>query len=232
MSWLKKAFGAPKTDVASVGGPPGLSESQKALAALNERIEFMDKKIEHLEKLAREEQKKAKTIGTKTEEAKKRAKRCLLQYKRYQQQIKQIEGQRDNMDAQKSALDMSIMAAGNIGAMSHASKATAKTIDIDKAEEIVDDIQDQMERVNEVTEALSRPMAGSVSVDDDELEDELNDFLADEDDVDELTRELGSVDTDALPSVDILEPLPNPVTKKPQKTEEQNQLDDLAAWMN
>lgn len=231
MSWLSKAFGAPKSG-SSNGGGPQVSKSQAAIQALNERIEMMDKKIDHLEKLGREEQKKAKAFGTKNAESKKRALRCLKQYKVYENQVKQINGQRDNLDAQKSALDMSMMAAGNIKAMKEASNTISSNIDIDEAEDTVDKIQEQMDSVNEVVDTISRPMAGSMALDDDELEDELNEFLTDDADVDELERELGGINADELPSVDTMEPLPNPVTTAPKKTEEEAQLEDLAAWMN
>lgn len=209
-----------------------MSSNQIAQQKLQDQIDMMDKKIEYYERLGREQQKQAKAYGTKTAEAKKKALRCLKNYKKYMNDCKQIEGQRDNLDAQKSALDMSMMAAGNIDAMKTASSTIAKNINIDEAEETVDQIQDQMDQVNEVVDAISRPMAGTVGMDEDELEDELADFLAEDEDVDELTKEMAGIDAEEMPSVDTMEPLPNAITTAPKKTEEQAQLDDLAAWMN
>lgn len=229
MSWLTKAFGAPKNS--SGGGGPQISKARAAADMLQDQIELMDKKIEHYERLGREQQKLAKSYGTKTAEAKKKALRCLKNYKKYMNDCKQIEGQRDNLDAQKSALDMSMMAAGNIEAMKVASSTIAQQINIDEAEETVDQIQDHMDQVNEVVSTISQPMSGTV-VDEDELMDELADFIAEDDDVDELTKEMAGIDADQMPSVDTMEPLPNPITTAPKKTEEQAQLDDLAAWMN
>lgn len=231
MSWLSKAFGAPKASSGG-GGGGGISQSQAALQGLNDRIEIMDKKLEHLEKLGREEQKKAKAYGTRTAENKRKAMHCLKKYKQYMQQCKQIEGQRDNLDAQKSALDMSILAAGNVQAMQSASNTIASNMNIDEVEDTVDKIQDQLDQVNEVVDAMSRPMAGAIGADEDELEDELAEFLMDDEEVDGLANDLSDVDTNALPAAPTLDPLPGVPTAAPQKTTEQAQLDEISAWMN
>ena len=169
-------------------------------------------------------------FGNKTAANKQKAVACLKRYKNYQKQCSQISGQRDNLDAQKSALEMSMLAAANIAAMEQASKTIGNNIDLDHAEDTLADIQDQMDQVNDITDALARPMAGAEAYDDADLEGELDEWLVEDDDigVDDLTAQL----TDDLPDVQTTAPMPDVPITQPKVTEEAAQLASLTDWMN
>lgn len=228
MSWLNKAFGAPKKQGGGGGGMAGPQDT-KARDGLAEQIEIMEKKMEHLDNLGRAEQKKAKAFGNKTAANKAKAVVCLKRYKNYQKQAAQISGQRDNLDAQKSALEMSMLAAANIAAMEQAAKTIGNNIDLDRAEDTLDEIKDQMDQVTDITNLLSEPMAGGEVYDEEDLEGELDEWLVeDEVGVDDLTDQL----TGDLPDVETVAPMPDVPTTTPKMTEEAAQLAELNAWMD
>lgn len=109
---------------------------------------------------------------------KKKALAYMKRYKVFQEQARHVEGQRDNLDAQRSALEMAQLNRGTVEVMGKVQKVINKGLDIDNTEEILDEVMEGMEKVNEVTEAMSRPMGPQQDAD--ELEDELADFLAED----------------------------------------------------
>eukprot|EP00041_Stephanoeca_diplocostata_P007033 m.97166 g.97166 ORF g.97166 m.97166 type:complete len:227 (-) comp16691_c0_seq1:366-1046(-) len=224
MSWLAKALGGGGGGGAKKAAPqPSENESLQALEKINGRIELLDKKLDYLEKQSREQQALAKKTGTKTPLLKKKAMMYMKRYKSLQEQARHVEGQRDNLDAQRSALEMAQLNRGTVEVMGDVQKVINKSMDIDKTEDILDDVLEGMDKVNEVTELMSRPMGPQQDAD--ELEDELAEFLA-EDMADDITDEFA-----ALPepgTTELGEELPEPATTK--LTQEQMDEDDLVAW--
>merc|ERR1712154_526536 len=104
-----------------------------------------------------------------------------------------------------------------------AMKATVKEADLDKADELMEDINEVMDQVTEMNEAMSQPL-GQI-MDDDELEDELaalEELEADEllNDLQEAPKQQNNYDQDLdMPSV--------PTGKIKQK-EQQDEDDELA----
>lgn len=229
MSWLNKAFGAPKQAVKANSG----NQQRNALDGLAERIEVMEKKIEHLGRRGMDEQKKAKAFGTKTATNKQKAMMCLRRFKGYEKEVKMLEGTLVNMEAQKSALEMSMMTAENIQAMKAAGKSMKNNVDVDEAQNVMDDIADQLDAFTELVDVMAAPMAGQEELD----EDELDAFLEMEGEEEEGVADITSTLTDLGPMPDVPDEAPMPAvpTTAPQITgdaQEDAQLAELTNWMD
>lgn len=224
MSWLAKALGGG-------GGGGGAAKPSKpsidtsslaAMEKINQRIELLDKKLDYLEKQAREQQMMAKKIGTKTEMNKRKALMHMKRYKQLQEQARLVEGQRDNLDNQRSALEMAQISRGTVEVMGEVQNVINHSIDIDVAEDTMDDVIEGMDRVKEVTEAMARPMGDQY--DQSELEDELADFLAED-----MAEELSELpDPVKAPEPALGEDMPEPATHK--LTDEQKDEEALLSW--
>jgi len=213
MSWLLGKKAAP-----SKGNAPSVSSSMEALGL---QVEKLEKKVEHLEKKAQMELKEAKKVGTKTPTTKKKALQHMKRYKTYQTQIEQFSGQRDNMEAQKSALEMASLVAGNVDAMRAGAQAMKKIIDPDEVEDVVADVVDITDRIKDTVDIISQPMGLTEDHDEDELEQELEDFLLEDE---EELEDLPDID-----DANLVPDLPNPGVKKVNAVDKDT--DDLEAWM-
>merc|ERR1711971_513576 len=132
----------------------------------------------------------------------------LKKKKQLENQLNSIQGKKLNLETQIMALEDAHLNKETMKAMktsATAMKATMKESDIDKADELMEDINDAMDAVDEMNEAMSQPL-GQV-MDDDELEAELaeleeleadellNDGLADP----PMQQQQKQADFDALP---------------------------------
>jgi hypothetical protein len=148
MSWLNKAFGAPKR----IAPTP-----QKASDALSVQIDVMGAKVDHLDTLGQAEMRKARAIGAKSTAGRAKATACLKRYKNYQAQITLISKQCDNLETQKLALDMAALTTANLTAMEQATKLTS-TVSADYAADVMDDVAAQVGIVAEICEILADPV--------------------------------------------------------------------------
>ena len=94
----------------------------------------------------------------------------------------------------------------------NAMKATVKESDLDKADELMEDINEAMDQVNEMNEAMSQPL-GQV-LDDDDLEAELAEL--EEMEADELLNEM-PVSSNQVASTNVNDNIMNDLPAAPNK---------------
>ncbi|PSK40693.1 hypothetical protein C7M61_000341 [Candidozyma pseudohaemuli] len=145
---------------------------KKAIVELREHIQMLNKKRSHLESQIEDQDKLArKHIATN----KALAKNALKRKKGYETNLMKIENQIDSLETQLTAieganLNLETMKAMKQGAL--AMKQIHGEYDVDKVENTMDDIREQVELADEISEAISRPVGGEY-VDEDELDEEL-----------------------------------------------------------
>lgn len=145
---------------------------KKAIVELREHIQMLNKKRSHLElQINDQEQLARKHITTN----KMLAKNALKRKKGYEANLMKIENQIDSLETQLTAieganLNLETMKAMKQGAL--AMKQIHGEYDVDKVENTMDDIREQVELAEEISEAISRPVGGEY-VDEDELDEEL-----------------------------------------------------------
>ncbi|XP_026068848.1 charged multivesicular body protein 4b-like [Carassius auratus] len=216
MSLFGKLFGS--------SGKGGKSPNpQEAIQRLRETEEMLTKKQEFLEKKIDQELVTAKRNGTKNKRA---ALQALKRKKRYEKQLTQIDGTLSTIEFQREALEnahTNTEIIKNMGFAAKAMKAAHDNMDIDKVDELMQDITEQQEISREITDAISKPVVFGEEFDEDELLAELEEL-----EQEELDKNLLKI-TDNVP-------LPNvPSTSLParpakKKEEDEDDMKDLEAW--
>eukprot|EP01083_Nonionella_stella_P279094 949388_1 len=174
---------------------PKPSEMPKdPLQAMRYRVNQLEKKEVHLDK-----QMQVCLNNARAQSKKRNKKGALFQLKKkkeYEKQLESIQSDKLNLETQIMALEDATLNAETFKSMktsANAMKCTIKEADLDKADELMEDINEAMDQVNEMNEAMRQPL-GHV-MDDDELEDELAEL--EELEADEL---LNDMEEDELPS--------------------------------
>jgi len=220
-SFLAKIFGGGK-------GGSNTPDPATAIQKLREMEEMLGKKQEFLEAKCEHELKVAKQHGTKNKRV---ALAALKRKKRYEKQLQQIDGTLTTIEFQREALEnantntevLSIM-----GEAANALKVAHKNMDVDNVHALMDDIQEQQEIANEISEAISNPVGFGTDVDEDDLLKELEDL--EEEEASSKLLEIGPVAQDELPSVPNHD-IPVPVDKRPSKmSEDEKAIRELSEW--
>eukprot|EP01083_Nonionella_stella_P093513 262116_1 len=169
---------------------PKPSEMPKdPLQAMRYRVNQLEKKEVHLDK-----QMQVCLNNARAQSKKRNKKGALFQLKKkkeYEKQLESIQSDKLNLETQIMALEDATLNAETFKSMktsANAMKCTIKEADLDKADELMEDINEAM-NVNEMNEAMSQPLG--VMMDDDELEAELAEL--EELEADELLDEIGDV---------------------------------------
>lgn len=154
---------------------------KKAIVELREHINLLNKKQSHLQTQVITQENEARkflSLGNKT-----LAKNSLKKKKIYENQLNKLDGQIDSLEQQLFSIESANLNLETLRAMKQGSKAMKAIhtgMDIDKVDETMDDIREQVELGEEISDAISRPMySGMNEVDEDELDEEL-DMLAQE----------------------------------------------------
>lgn len=153
MSVFGKLFGA-GGGKSGKGGPT----PQEAIQRLRDTEEMLSKKQEFLEKKIEQELTAAKKHGTKNKRA---ALQALKRKKRYEKQLAQIDGTLSTIEFQREALEnanTNTEVLKNMGYAAKAMKAAHDNMDIDKVDELMQDIADQQELAEEISTAISKPV--------------------------------------------------------------------------
>ncbi|CAO2591202.1 Charged multivesicular body protein 4b [Lemmus lemmus] len=114
-------------------------------------METLSKKQEFLEKNFEEELTAAKKHGTKTKRA---ALQALKPKKRYEKQLAQIDGTLSTIEFQREALEnanTNTEVLKKMGYAAQAMKAAHDSMDIDKVDELMQDVADQQELAEDET---------------------------------------------------------------------------------
>ena len=142
---------------------------KKAIVELREHIQMLNKKKSHLEDQVSDQEALArKYVATN----KNLAKNALKRKKGYEGQLMKIENQIDSLETQLTAIESANLNLETMKAMKQGANAMKQIhgeYDVDKVENTMDDIREQVELADEILEAISRPV-GSEYVDEDELE--------------------------------------------------------------
>ena len=183
---------------------------------LEKRENFLESKIE------KEVTEAKKKMAAKD---KKGALMCLKRKKAYEAQRDKLSGARMNIESQVMALEGASVTSETIKAMktgAQAMKSLNQNMKVEDVDTVVDDIREQMDVQNEITDAISQPL-GDI-IDEDELLSELEGLEQEEIDAQLLN----------IPSTGITAKMPSAPTKTPtvkSKVDEDKELAALEAAM-
>uniref|UniRef100_A0A8C6BM79 Charged multivesicular body protein 4b n=1 Tax=Monodon monoceros TaxID=40151 RepID=A0A8C6BM79_MONMO len=113
----------------------------------------------------------------------------------------------------------------NVGYATKAMKAAHDNMDVDKADELTQDIADQQELAEETSTAISKSVGFGEEFDEEELVTELEELEQEE--LDKNMLEISGPETVPLPNVPSIS-LPTKPTKK--KEEEDDDVKELETW--
>lgn len=152
--------------------------TKKAIIELREHINLLDKKQSHLQTQILNSENDAKKYLNKGNRT--LAKNCLKRKKIYEQQLEKLDGQINSLEQQLFTIETSNLNAETMRAMQQGAKAMKsihKNMDIDQVDETMDEVREQVQLSEEISDAISKPLytAGSLAneVDEDELDQEL-----------------------------------------------------------
>uniref|UniRef100_A0A4W5L2A4 Charged multivesicular body protein 4Ba n=1 Tax=Hucho hucho TaxID=62062 RepID=A0A4W5L2A4_9TELE len=192
MSLFGKLFGS--------GGKGDTSASpQEAIQRLRDTEEMLTKKQEFLEKKIDQELLTAKKNGTKNKRA---ALQALKRKKRYEQQLGQIDGTLSTIEFQREALEnanTNTEVLKNMGFAAKAMKAAHENMDIDKVDDLMQDITEQQELAQEISDAISKPVGFGEEFYEDDLLAELEELEQEE--LDKNLLEITGTENVPLPNV-------------------------------
>ncbi|CAG8723471.1 14899_t:CDS:2, partial [Racocetra fulgida] len=146
-----------------------------AIVRLRETLQMLEKRENHLQNKIDSELKLAKSNATTNKRA---ALMALKRKKQYESQIEKIGGSRITIEAQVMAIESANVNLETIKAMesgAEAMKAIHGSMDINKVDDIMDSVRENMDLADEISNAISAPMIG-VDLDDDELTAELEEL--------------------------------------------------------
>lgn len=225
MAWIGKIFG-------TGGGKKDASPTpQEAIQKLRETEEMLIKKQEFLEKKIGQELATAKKHGTKN---KRLALHALKRKKQYEKQLGQIDGTLSTIEFQREALENASTNTEVLSVMGHAAKALKAAhnhMDVDKVHDLMDDIAEQQQVADEISQAISNPIGFGQDIDEDDLMAELENLEQEE--LDEKMLTVGPTPAAKLPEVpaDSLVPDQLKPTKVKHKEDEDKDLAELEAWV-
>lgn len=212
MSFLKKLFFAPEPK-------PNLNANQ-GLEKLEEQADMLRKRISHLQTQAQEQEQMARSFATTN---KTKALAALKKKKQIDGNIQKTEATLENIESQKDMLENASANAAVFKTMSDTAKIVKQqhdNLDINKVEDIVDEMREQKEISEEISNILSQTT--SKATDDEELLKDLEDLQKEELDA----KLLPTVPT-AIPAAgQQLPAVPSTVTTN----KEEEELDELKKW--
>ncbi|XP_055490206.1 charged multivesicular body protein 4b-like isoform X1 [Leucoraja erinacea] len=199
---------------------PGPSP-QEALQRLRDTEQMLSKKQEYLENRIGKELDIARKNGTRNKRA---ALQALKRKKRLEKQLAQIDGTLSTIEFQREALENANTNTEVLKSMGYAAKAMKTAhehMDLDKIDEMMQNITEQQEIAQEISDAISRPAAFASEFDEDELLAELEEL-----EQEELNKKM----TKGLPKVPTTN-LPSRQAKAKKKTRDEDaSIKHLTAW--
>ncbi|OWF35209.1 Charged multivesicular body protein 4b [Mizuhopecten yessoensis] len=215
MSLFTKMFGGKNKETVT---------PQQAIQNLSEVQEMLMKKSAFLEKKIEGELATAKKNGTKNKRV---ALQALKRKKRFEKQLANIDGTLSTIEFQREALENASTNTEVLRVMGFAAKAMKsahKDMDVDKVHDVMDEIAEQQDVANEISEAISNPVGFG---EDDDLLAELEDL--EQEQLDEQLLDVGPIGEGLvdLPSVPTAEPK---ATRKVAVADDDDDMKELAAW--
>ncbi|KAJ8279821.1 hypothetical protein COCON_G00068870 [Conger conger] len=219
MSKISKFFKGSSSSSKHRTGP----SPQEAIHRLRETEAMLTKKQEYLEKKIEQEIATAKRNGIKNKRA---ALQALKRKKRLEQQLTQIDGTLSTIEFQREALEnanTNTEVLKNMGFAAKAIKGVHQNMDLDKIDDLMQDITEQQDIAQEINDAISRPFGDQF--DEDELLAELAELQ--QEDLEESMKNMGG-----LPSVPAasLPTRPSHRSHSRKKVEDDPDMSRLASW--
>uniref|UniRef100_A0A493T8U8 Charged multivesicular body protein 4B n=1 Tax=Anas platyrhynchos platyrhynchos TaxID=8840 RepID=A0A493T8U8_ANAPP len=158
---------------------------------------------------------------------------ALKRKKRYEKQLAQIDGTLSTIEFQREALEnanTNTEVLKNMGLAAKAMKAAHDNMDIDKVDELMQDIAEQQELADEISTAISKPVGFGEDFDEDELMAELEELEQEE--LDKNLLEISGPETVPLPNVPsiAIPSKPGRIVAKKREEEEDEDMKQLVAW--
>ncbi|KAG5465703.1 hypothetical protein CUR178_00415 [Leishmania enriettii] len=170
---FNRLFGKEKQVQPTRGGGGGNSSTAKTMEDMDAAIELLEKREAALEKRMEGELAKAKQLYAKKNTQ--GALQCMKRKKMYEEQLINIGAQKQNLETLKFTVQNQSMNHEVLRAQIRAKdelKRSNKQMNADKIEDNMDDLMEEMDKANQVSEALRQPLDNNF-VDDDELMNEL-----------------------------------------------------------
>jgi len=172
---------------------------KESIAKLRETLDMLEKREQFLQKKIDGQTTEAKKFMA--QKNKRAALMCLKRKKTYEGQIEKISGARMTIEQQVMTLEganvsLEAMNAMKMGAASM--KAIHQDINIDKVDDTMEEIREQMDIANEINEAISSPLGGEM-VDEDELLSELEEL--EQESLDEQLLQMNPTPATKMPNV-------------------------------
>lgn len=176
----------------------GAPSPQEALARLRETEEMLGKKQDYLENRIQRELALAKKHGRQNKRA---ALQALQRKKRLEKQLTQIDGTLSTIEFQREALENSHTNAEvlrNMGLAAKAMKAVHENMDLNKIDDLMQEITEQQDVAQEISEAFSQRVGLGDGFDEDELMAELEEL-----EQEELNKKMTNVRLPNVPSTSL-----------------------------
>ncbi|KAJ1798847.1 ESCRT-III subunit protein snf7 [Coemansia sp. RSA 2399] len=154
--------------------------AKDAIISLRENITMLEKRETHLQAKVESEYAKARENATRN---KKTALAALKRKNMLEKQIEKISNSRMALEAQVMTIEAANVNLETIKVMQRgadAMKGIHKDLNVDKVDETMDDIREQMDLANEISDAISQPQLFGAELDDDELNAELEELEQEE----------------------------------------------------
>jgi len=198
---------------------------KESIAKLRETLEMLEKRESFLQKKIDGQVVEAKKfMAAKNKRA---ALMCLKRKKTYEVQLEKLSGARMTIETQVMTLEGATVNLETMNAMktgAAAMKSIHKDLDINKVDDTMDEIREQMDLTNEITEGIAQPLGEPI--DDDDLLAELDQL--EQETLDEQLMGLNSAPVSSkLPSA----PTGVPQGKAKQPIDEDAELAALEASM-
>ena len=146
-----------------------------SISKLRETLDLLDKREQFLQKKIQDELNKARELNDKKN--KRGALICLKKKHVYETQAEKLSGTKMALEQQVMTLEganVSVEAMKALKAGAASMKSIHKELDVDKINDVMDDVNEQMDLAREIQDAISTPLAGGDVVDEDELLRELD----------------------------------------------------------
>lgn len=147
--------------------------ARDAIVNTRQHLAVLDKKEENLQRKIDEELKKAKANAVNNKTA---ATAALRRKKVHEAELEKLYGQRMTLETQLNAIENANLNAETMSAMKQGAQALRDihgNLTIDKVDSTMDQVREQMELTEEISQAISNPLNIGVDLDEDELKDEL-----------------------------------------------------------
>ncbi|KAJ2016804.1 ESCRT-III subunit protein snf7 [Coemansia sp. RSA 455] len=188
-----------------------------AIINLRETLTMLEKRELHIQGKIDNELKIARTNATSNRRV---ALLALKRKKLYDNQLEKMSGTRMTIEAQAMSIEAANVNLETMKAMERGAEAMKhihKDLNIDKVDQTMEDIREQMDLANEVSDAISQPQLFGAEMDEDELEAELEELEQEELDKQLLNSGRVPVSLPKLPPQTVASAAARSPTAQPQR---------------